>query len=171
MDEPSQAQSVAPAGQAVQGPRLRAVSLGGALSLAAVVAVLVLVSLPRLQAFALAENETDAAALTRELGRALAEVEPPAGPTAAAPALAELALAAGLDGARDDVEWIDAGRVLRRHGYLFDLCACPGGPLLRAWPWAYGDTGHAAFVFRPAEGVLRHGNASGDWSGPRRPPA
>ena len=174
MDEPSQKPPVARAAPTLPlalERRARGVSAGGVLSLAAVLAVLVLVSLPRLQAFALEENETDAAALTRVLGRALAQLQQPAGAAAPAPTLAEVARAAGLDGHRDDVEWVDAGRVLRRHGYLFELCPRPGGAVLRAWPWAHGDTGRAAFVFRPAEGVLRHGNPAGAWTGPGRPPA
>ena len=171
MDEPSLPMPLAPVLADAVEPRARGVSAGGALSLSAVIAVLVLVSLPRLQAFALEENETDAAALTRALGRALVELEPAAGAAAALPTLAELAQAAGLDGPRDDVEWLETGRVLRRHGYLFELDLRAGDPELRAWPWAYGDTGRAAFVFRPADGVLRHGNQAGAWTGPARPPA
>lgn len=162
MEEPSIKRPAGPDGAA------RGVSAGGALSVAAVIAVLVLVSLPRLQAFALEENEADAAALTRVLGRALEEL---AGSAGAEPSLADLAGAAGLDAPRDDVEWIDGGRILRRHGYLFELSGAAGGAALRAWPWAYGETGRAAFAFRPAEGVLRHGNREGAWTGPGRAPA
>jgi hypothetical protein len=140
-------------------------SLGAAVSMVAVIAVLILVSLPRLQAFALEENEADAAALTRVLGRALADERP------APPSLAGLVEEAGLDPAHDDLEWLEGGRLLRRHGYLFELPAHPAGTALRAWPWTYGDTGRAAFVFRRAQGVLRHGNPSGAWTGPGRPPA
>jgi len=143
----------------------RGVSLGGALSVLAVIGVLILVSLPRLQAFALAENEADAAALTRVLGLELERAaEPGTGPT-----LPQLAGQAGLD-VHDDVEWLDGGRILRRHGYLFELALRPGGAALRAWPWAYGDTGRAAFAFRPASGVLRHGNPEGAWTGPESAP-
>jgi hypothetical protein len=153
--------------------RERGVSPGGALSVLAVVGVLILVSLPRLQAFALAENEADAAALTRALGQELERRLAPGAPgiDAAAPSLALLAGEAGLDPRRDDVEWLEGGRVLRRHGYLFELAGPPSGAFLRAWPWAYGDTGRAAFAFRPAAGVVRHGNPAGAWTGPGRGPA
>jgi hypothetical protein len=143
----------------------RGLSFGAGASVVAVIALLVLVSLPRLQAFALEENETDAAALTRVLGRALAEER------AAPPSLAGLVEEAGLDPGHDDLEWLEGGRLLRRHGYLFELSAHPAGAALAAWPWTYGDTGRAAFVFRCDQGMLRHGNPSGAWTGPGRSPA
>ena len=149
----------------MKDPEQQGISLGAAASVVAVIAVLVVVSLPRLQAFALGENEADAAALTRVLGRELAEEGSPS------LSLASLVEEAGLDPKHDDLEWLDGGRLLRRHGYLFELTANKAGAALCAWPWTYGDTGRAAFVFRRDRGMLRHGNPSGAWTGPARPPA
>ena len=139
-------------------------SPAGALSLLAIVGVLVLVSLPRLHDFALQENEADAAALTRVLGTRLGQATEPGS------SLADLVESAGLEALRDDIEWVDDGRFLRRHGYLFELALGPNGAAVRAWPWAHGDTGRAAFLFVVHEGVFRHGNGSGRWTGPSHPP-
>jgi hypothetical protein len=142
------------------------VSRTGAASVAAVVAVLILVSLPRLHAFALEENETDAASLTRQLIQALAGVE------SEQPTLLELVGALGMEARTDDLEWIADGRILRRHGYLFELSggASRASLSLRAWPWTYGETGRAAFQGTANGAVRRHPNPGGDWSGPEFPP-
>jgi len=71
----------------------------------------------------------------------------------------------------DDMEWLDGGRVLRRHGYLFELSSAGAAPVLRAWPWAYGKSGRSAFVAEPGGEVRRHANAEGGWSGLGCPPA
>jgi hypothetical protein len=138
----------------------------GALSVVAVVAVLVLVSLPRLHAFAVEENQTDASALTRHLVSALEQAADPHTP------LVELVAGLGMAANTDDLEWLEGGRILRRHGYLFELDRprAGGAPTLRAWPWAYGETGRVAFLGRAGEPVRRHANAGGGWSGPTAPP-
>jgi hypothetical protein len=68
---------------------------------------------------------------------------------------------------------LEAGRVLRWHGYLFELEAPAGVPGSRpasivAWPWQHGRTGVAAYAFDPAAGLLGHPNrapGSSPWSG------
>ncbi len=147
-----------------RGTSQRGLSLVGAVTVFAVLSVLVLVSLPRLQDFALQENEADAAGLTRALGQELAQDA-----AAAAPSLPDLVQRAGLSRGLDNLEWLQDGRVLRRHGYLFELCADDGRPAIRAWPWHHGETGRAAFVFT-AETLVGHGNHAARWSGPETPP-
>ena len=137
------------------------ISWSGGATVAAIVLVLVLVSLPRLHDFAVRENEADARALTTQLGEGLLRT-----PGAS---LAELAAEAGFEGRRNDVEWVAEGRLMRHHGYLFELIRRPEGALLRAWPWCYGETGRTAFVYRLEGGVFRHANG-GAWTGPEQPP-
>lgn len=163
------------------GPR-SGLTLLNAVTLGAVVAVVVLISLPRLHAFAVQENEADAAGLVRRLGQELAAgalLEQEHGATSGAPEvsgpptpLAHLVSRAGLDARRDDLEWLQDGRVLRRHGYLFELVerGPDGVPWLRAWPWSHGETGRAVFVSTAPGAVLGHPNHAARWSGLSRPP-
>jgi len=134
------------------------------LTLAAVALVVLLVSLPRLEDLAIRENEDDAARLALRLA-VLAEDGGPA------PVESLLASAPDLAQRLDDVEMLSEGRVLRRHGYLFEVL--PGeGPAesLRIWPWEYGRTGRVAFVWTPEGGLLVHANAAASWTGPGGPP-
>jgi hypothetical protein len=147
------------------------------LSLFAVGAVVVLVTLPRLRAFALAENEGDARALLRMIGAANVVQAAEGASDAPARRIADLplegrALTAGARGAQS----LRGGELLRLHGYLFDLA--PGercgsgdsGQVLRAWPYQHGRTGHGALVLL-ADGTLRsHDNTGGRWSGEDHPP-
>jgi hypothetical protein len=143
-------------------------------TLVAIATVVLLVSLPRLRDFALRENEGDAVRLVTRLG-AIGERE-------GARSIRELiegqpALARQLD----DAEFLEDGTLLRRHGYLFDLAAdssalpgpsgASGAPrAVRAWPWAHGRTGFAAFAWLSGRGLTAHANTEGLWSGPLRPP-
>lgn len=143
------------------------------LTIAALLLVVALVSVPLLRTHALRQNEEDAL-------RSLALL---AGPLATlaqggrAPATIGHLLELEPDLARRliDAELLDGGRLLRRHGYLFDLApplphAAGRGPILRAWPWSRGRTGLGAFV-QAAEGELfGHPNREGLWSGPNPPP-
>lgn len=139
----------------------------GVSSLVAIVAVIVLVSLPRLHAFAVEENETDAAVLARRLAQALGDAPGDGQPASLAALVDEL----GMRDRTDDLEWLADGRVLRRHGYLFELDPPHAAPrALRAWPWSYGATGRTAFLAHPSDGVRRHANDDGSWSGVARPP-
>ncbi len=156
--------------------RRTGLSTGGMVTLVAVIAVLFVISLPRLRSFARSENERDAldtaALLARELAR-----EPPPGTLprvedVAGPLLRRL----------PDSEFLDEGRALRRHGYVFTLRrveppppadgvvlaaeSLPSPPLaIHAWPWRHGHTGAAAFVALPDGRVYLHANPDGRWSG------
>lgn len=169
---------------APSAPTLRpGLSLSGALSLCAVAAVLVVVSIPRLCGMAQQENEVDARATTRLLAFALRAFG-----QERAPNLADLLRMPELAGLRADAEFLDQGRLLRRHGYLFELAqvtpsvaftaapltpfAAPGGSpgvrrVVRAWPWEYGSTGRASFLATDSGATLMHANAGGHCQGPR----
>ncbi|MBL8857588.1 MAG: hypothetical protein JNL28_03665 [Planctomycetes bacterium] len=132
------------------------------ITIAAVVLVVVLVSIPRLRGFALRENELDAMRTLRVLA---------AQPAPAVPAPGEYGLAAlvahdsSLRRRLDDLEFLPDGR-LRRHGYLFDMTRMrPGEPMLRAWPWRHGTTGRGAFVWTPERGLLGTANEDGEFAG------
>jgi hypothetical protein len=132
-----------------------------ALTLAAVALVVLLVSLPRLRDLALRENEADAAWLARRLGELSVQDE--------APTLGELFGRQGsLRRLAEDAELIEGGRVLRRHGYLFELLPGPRRAV-RAWPWEAGRTGRVALLWTPEVGLVGHPNHDGRWSGDRPP--
>jgi len=140
-----------------------------AATLAAVAGVVLLVSLPRLRDFALRENESDARQLVRRLVQL---VEDPAAadgtPTAGELLRARPRLARELN----DLEVLEGGRTLRRHGYLFEVVPAAGGSpaAVRAWPWKHGRTGRRAYLAVPGEGLYAHQNPEGRWTGERRPP-
>lgn len=142
-----------------------------ALTLGAVAMVVLLVSLPRLQDLAVRENEGDAAWLVARLGRLCAE-------GFGAPVQAAIAGERTLRRQLDDAELLAEGRVLRRHGYLFEILSPPEGegpggvprPLARAWPWDWGRTGRVVFVWCPERGLLGHPNPDGQWTGLEDPP-
>ena len=137
------------------------------LTLAAVALVVLLVSLPRLRDLALRENESDALWLTQRLSE-LATVRE-------SRSVQELLEAApDLRRQIDDAQYLEGGRLLRRHGYAFEVLAQPGaadGSLaVRAWPWRAGRTGGSAFVWTASGGLLGNANRAGRWSGERAPP-
>jgi hypothetical protein len=131
--------------------------------LLAVGVVVLLVSLPRLREFALRENETDARTLVTRLGEVCAR-EMSAG-TLAQALEREPQLVARLD----DAEWLAQGRILRRHGYLFELDASRTPARVLAWPWDHGRTGFRAFRWE-AGALEGHSNPGGAWSGVEAPP-
>lgn len=147
-------------------------SISGALSLLAVAAVLVVVSVPRLRDLAVAENEADARATAQLLASTLRAS--PKSADGRGPSLRELLRRPELDGALEDSELLERGTLLRRRGYLFEvtrlapvlslpstpaslLCGESGGlhgmPAIRAWPWAHG-TGEASFLVTAAGATL-----------------
>ena len=139
------------------------------LTLAAVLVVVLLVSLPCLRDFAVRENERDAQALLPVLVELVngqvraAELEPDlAGLVAATPALAD---------ELRDAHPGEHGGTLRHHGYVFSAGAAgPGGERdVLAWPLDRGRTGVRAFACRPGGGLWLHANRDGRWSGPRGP--
>lgn len=169
--------------EAVLSHRARGpISLSGAFSLLAVVAVLVVVSLPRLRGLALQENEVDAKSTARSLANALREL---GSSPARKPALRELLRRPGLLGLGDS-ELLAGGQVMRRHGYLFEITCLPptitaasapaallgGEPAalcgllaIRAWPWDHGTTGRVAFLVTQKGGTLAHPNSGAGWEG------
>jgi hypothetical protein len=135
--------------------------------LVAIGLVVLLVSLPRLREFALRENEEDARALvTRLAGLAAREVQ-----AAEKPSI-ETLLASDPSAKRqlDDVEYLDGGRRLRRHGYLFEVGHAADGTWVRAWPWEWRKTGISAYGWNSGTELVAHPNAEGRWSGLEAPP-
>lgn len=170
-------------------------ALGRYATLFAIAAVVVVISLPRLREFALRENEADARALLARLGAAL-EAHAAERPLATEPALAVVDLletgGASRGAASDvvpsgpltssanpahprglaDAELLDGGRLLRRHGYLFDVASGPDHRIVvRAWPWHAGRTGQRAFVDPLGAPPLAHANPKAEFSGPDGGPA
>lgn len=157
------------------GPSVAGLTPSGTLSLLAVVAVLIVVSVPRLRGLALQENLADARATAQVLARAWAERDPDSG---ASVGLEELLGSAPLD-SLSDAEILAEGRLLRRHGYLFELTrlfapadATWGGPeaerglpAVRAWPWAHGRTGTKAYLVLSDGTRLEHPNDPPRWQG------
>lgn len=144
----------------------RRLSVADCITLVAVGVVVVLVSLPRLQVFAMRENETDAMGLLRLLGsRELAA-------DARAPhRIADLDLSdPALQRRLRSLEVLADGRLFERYGYLFDLTGEGGDRSLRAWPRQWGETGRRAFVLGPGGGLWSHPNDDGRWEGRDQPP-
>jgi len=160
---------------------LLGLSLSGALSLAAIVAVLVVISVPRLQDLAKHENEADARVTAQILARALNSL-----PAAGEPSMRALVRRPELSGGLSDAELLQRGALLRRHGYLFEVTrlaprlSLPAAPLsllsgekgvlgsvlaIRAWPWAHGSSGEAAFLVTASGASLRHPNSVLRWHG------
>jgi hypothetical protein len=138
-----------------------------AVTLTAVVTVVLLVSLPRLRHFALRENESDA----RQVVRTLAELVSSSVQASECPPVGELVRRdASLERQWLDVEYLAEGTLLRRHGYLFEVAYTESGVGVRAWPWQHGRTGTHTYAWLPEAGVLVHPNGSGAWSGDDRPP-
>lgn len=156
----------------------RSLTLTDYLTLFSIGLVVVLVSLPRLRAFALRENELDAIRMLRLLARDAAAVADFASVARAGGLGALLATCTDHRVRLEDLELVGDGR-LRRHGYLFDaqpvLATGAEGAIverwvLRAWPWEHGRTGLGAFEVLPGGEVHGHANESGAFSGPLAPP-
>lgn len=157
----------------------KGLSLSGSLCLVAVAAVLVAVSLPRLRGIALQENEVDARAMALLLGLELGRLPAVGAP----PAIEDLVQSSKEVRALADVELLEEGILLRRHGYLFELSRLPTSLWLayafltpagdrsrvavRAWPWKHGATGGAAFLVTGAGRIYVHPNSPPLWEGMR----
>jgi len=132
---------------------------GDVVLLLAVGAVVLLVSLPRLREFALRENESDAQSLLQRLGEAWSQDA-----YAAESVRGLLEATPSMEQRLEDVELLQEGRLLRRHGYLFELRRTDAGVCAEAWPWEHGRTGLAAYRWTP-EGLAATPNSEGGWSG------
>ena len=151
----------------VSSSRRGGLSLSSAAMLVAIGLVVLLVSLPRLREFALRENEEDARALVKHLASlATREVQ-----AAERPSI-ETLLASDPSAPRqlDDMEYLDGGLRLRRHGYLFEVGRSAEGTWVRAWPWEWRKTGISAYAWNAGAELVAHPNEEGRWSGPQSPP-
>jgi len=166
-------------------PRIAGLSLAGAVSLVAVVCLLVLVSLPRLRTFILIENAADAQTTVRYLISEWERIEDDPDPRVGT----LLAESGRLGHALSDAELLEDGRLLRRHGYLFAfvprseierssellddparigvveaIAPRPEGHFLLGWPWRAETT---PLVLGTREGVLYSPvRKDPSWSGP-----
>ncbi len=140
---------------------------GPYLLLAAVAAVVVLVSLPLLRGLALRENERDAMHTLGLFGREVFAAAPAAQQPLGALLQADETLLRRLP----DTHLVDGGRRLLRHGYLFELTASlTGEPTLLAWPYSHGETGLGAFRLASDGQLYGHPNRMARWSGPSQAP-
>lgn len=156
------------ASRSARAGRLPAVDV---LTLAAVLVVVLLVSLPCLRDFAVRENERDARALLPVLVE-LVDGEPAAELDLAALVARTPALAEELRDAHPG----ERSGTLRHHGYVFSIApvasgvpGASGARAVLAWPLDRGRTGLRAFACRPGGGLWLHDNQDGRWSGPRGP--
>lgn len=175
-------------GEVIKGARSTAsrrtnggLSFAGLLPLAAIVSVLVVISVPRLQGIARQENEADARLTAQLLARALSTRA-----AAGEPCMRDLVRRPGLAGGLADAELLQRGSLLRRHGYLFEVTrlapslSLPAAPLallsgetgalnsmlaIRAWPWKHGSSGETAFLVTAAGASLLHPNSVPLWHG------
>jgi hypothetical protein len=155
---PAPTRSARPHGGRSGGDR-SGLGLLDAATLAGVLAVVVLVSLPRLRVLARTENRGDALRVVRELdGHWLSE----------GASLGELVSAeVSLQRLFSDPRPLEDGRRVRCHGYLFELV---DGDLV-AWPVDAGRTGSTVYA-RTSDGrVFAHPNGDGRWEGAVRAPA
>ena len=144
------------------------ISAAGIASLIAILSVLVFVSIPRLRTLALQESESDAHGTLELFRAALPVLAAERAAPADALSIADLADTETIAHALSDGEFLDQGRVLRRHGYLFrvvDVAPAQERGVL-AWPWKHAATGRSAFLLTPAGRILQHPNAPGTWDGP-----
>ena len=168
-------------------------SLPGTVSLVAVVSVLVLVSLPRLRGLARYENEADAQATIRLLAQELAVRESESDGHALPPTFFELVSSPEVERSLSDARFVQNGRLLLRHGYLFAVVRLPGAPPtdasaprvvraagppvagagawgIRAWPWKHGHSGATALLATADGLTYRHANTPPVWNGPECEP-
>ncbi|MBJ01653.1 MAG: hypothetical protein CMK00_02140 [Planctomycetes bacterium] len=129
------------------------------LTLAAVAALLFLVSVPRVHQLAVQDNQRDAQSALRALAKAAFQDPPEASAT---PRELSVALSERLR----DVRYHEPSGLIQRHGYFFEASSAPGGlELIRAWPVDYGETGVFAYVMGSDASLRTHKNVEAAWSG------
>ena len=145
--------------------RLSAVDVG---LIAAIVTLVCVVSLPRLEEYARRTNEADARTAIVLLGETWIE-----DPRAAAPGRDLPALVADdphVSHRLRDARRVPGTAILLHHGYYLRLAE--DGRSIVAWPRRAGRTGERAFRYRAGQGLAVHANLDERWSGvepPREP--
>jgi hypothetical protein len=162
----------------------------GTVSLAAVLAVLVFVSLARLRPLMTHENEVDARQTVELLAAQLSAWSAERGHQRLTPDLEELAEGGPVIQALADGAFEEDGQVLKRHGYLFSVVELPPPPPLDpgtvlaapptrttpepllgvlAWPWKHGNSGRRALLCTADQRLYRHPNTPPRGGGPAGP--
>jgi len=129
------------------------------LTLCAVGVLMFLVSVPRVHQLAVQDNERDALSAIKALADEAftPELEMSLNP---------VHLSASLSSRLKDVRYDSSTKVIRRHGYLFDLAQAKSGEwFARAWPVECGQTGVNAFILGPSACIMTHPNEAAEWSG------
>jgi len=146
------AETIYPGTRARQGRRLLGLRLTDAAVIAALCAVVGLVSLPRLADYVRRSNEQDARIALDLLGPAcfpLGAVNPAGDPTDLG------AWGPSLRHRLRDARPLEDASALLYHGYLFALRPTRAGETwLIAWPRLGGRTGSAVLAWAPAQGAL-----------------
>ncbi|MBK8178891.1 MAG: hypothetical protein IPK67_08390 [Planctomycetes bacterium] len=144
--------------------------------LVGVVAVVVIVSLPRLSAFAKHENESDARQLLRRLALPFGDDSLEAAPPRDTLDLFERLPRVARRQFEDQIV-LEDGRLILRHGYYFEFLRLPGfagdsrGVMaVRAWPERCTDAASPAYVALSNAGLLRHRRLEPPACGLERPP-
>lgn len=147
----------------------RRLSPADALLLAAVITLVCLVSLPRIEDYARRTNERDA----RQTLEVLAQLAYPAPEQvdASADLPQRLADERRLRHRLGDARAVGTTDVLLHHGYYFAVDrSVRGEPRIVAWPRRAGRTGGPAYAWCFARGLLAHSNADGRFGGLGRRP-
>ena len=134
-----------------------------ALILSAVGVVVFLVSVPRVHQFALQDNERDAISSLLALSGAVHASE-------GEPRCESLPLQSTWDREMSrrlcDAHQEEKSSLIQRHGYLLELAHhVDGTPFIRAWPSEHGATGRTAYLLDKEQGLIKHANTGGSWSG------
>lgn len=147
--------------------RIAGVRLADALLIAAILSLVMLVSLPRIEAYARASNERDAVLATALLGERLGSeggAAVPGGLDLPALVAADRHLSHRL---RDARRIPDTGLLLY-HGYHYSLDVASGEVL--AWPRRAGGTGQTVYRWTRQSGMQHMANQAGLWTGTEFPP-
>ena len=151
-------------------------------TIAAIVSVLILVSVSRLRGFLLHENEQDALGAVRMVTESLLESEP--GTT-----IADLVRGNDLERRLPDAVFRQGDAVMESHGYFFEIVtlaptaqppargfvrSVQAAPMeqqvVRAWPCIPGETGTTILIGLEDGTFLGHPNEGGHWGGLAAPP-
>ena len=147
--------------------RIAGVRLADALLIAAILGLVMLVSLPRIEAYARASNERDAVLATALLGDRLGSED-----GSAVQGGQDLpSLVAGdwhLSHRLRDARRIPDTSLLLYHGYHYSLDVRSGEIL--AWPRRAGGTGQTVYRWTRQAGLQRMANQAGQWTGTEVPP-